>query len=616
MKTYFKPQAMMSQRRSGFKSTANALAELVDNAFDANADEVKIIFVERSVNNRPKVDQIIIADNGRGMDAEELQNAVIFGHSGETNMQRIVETKRIGKFGYGLPNASISQCLVTHVYSWKNKNEVFYNDIDLLRIQKDDSIEVPLSVAKKLPTYVEEEILKDISESGTVIIWNQCDLVSNTRAMTLEKYSEKLLGRIYRYLLHSNEKKITFYTFRYNNSNHKYIQDGGTEVARPEDPLFLMENTTASSPLWAGANSGQVYAEFYKPFAISEKECKATSLKFKDHCYISEFQYEDKNYEYEIITSIVDQDIQKPGLRNGGDIGIGHYYRDKERNGNIYMVRSEREVDCGTFGDFYHRTQPNNRFWTIEIKFNPDMDELFGVNVNKQQVAFRQTEDRSPYDPGDASFVEAQNAFFTKLSDQIKSAVVAVYKQIGAQAKEFDVLVPGPEDGKPTIPVGTPTTTVTIITTEGTRTGSLSLEDKEQLTQHLHEKYPKIDKKDIFNSLISLDESGARACVIYVPLETEQLWTYTKMMDFHVIEINSNHTFYEKVILRLQEMKDEGSLTAIELFIVALVIEEENQIQNDQRKRIIESYRLATAVKLKEFMNDLSESFSVKPDSE
>ena len=48
MKTYFKPQAMMSQRRSGFKSTANALAELVDNAFDASANEVKIIFVENT----------------------------------------------------------------------------------------------------------------------------------------------------------------------------------------------------------------------------------------------------------------------------------------------------------------------------------------------------------------------------------------------------------------------------------------------------------------------------------------------------------------------------------------------------------------------------------------
>jgi hypothetical protein len=615
MKTYFKPQAMMSQRRSGFKSTANALAELVDNAFDASANEVKIIFVEKTERGRPKVEQIIIADNGKGMTSDELQDAVIFGHSGERDMQKIVDTKRIGKFGYGLPNASISQCLITHVYSWKSNDKVFYNEIDLLRIQKEDSIEVPKSIEKKLPTYIEEEILKDLPPSGTVIVWNHCDLISNTRADTLEKYSEKLLGRIYRYLIHSNKKKICFYQFKYNNSNHKYVQEGSMDEVRPEDPLFLMENTTASDPLWAGANSGQVYANFYKPFAISEKKCKPTSRKFLQHCFSSDFQFQDQTYEYEFITSIVEPGIQKPGLRNGGDIGIGHFYRDKERNGNIYMVRSDREVDSGIFGDFYHRTQPNNRFWTIEVKFNPDMDELFGVNVNKQQVAFKQTDDRSVYDPLDASFVEAQNAFFTKLSDQIKTAVVDVYKEINAQAKAFDG-TGGEGADKPGLPIGTPTTAGTIIQTEGTRTGSLPIGEKEKLTKHLHEKYPQLDRQDIFNSLINLDDSGARACVIYVPLETEQLWTYTKIIDFHVIEINSNHAFYEKVIHPLQQIKDEGSLTAIELFVVALVIEEENQIQNDQRKRVIEGFRLATAIKLKEFMNDITESFSVKSNTE
>ena len=50
MKTYVSARAFSSQRKSGFKNTSYALAELVDNAFDAEADEVRIIFVEKNIN--------------------------------------------------------------------------------------------------------------------------------------------------------------------------------------------------------------------------------------------------------------------------------------------------------------------------------------------------------------------------------------------------------------------------------------------------------------------------------------------------------------------------------------------------------------------------------------
>ena len=65
--------------------------------------------------------------------------------------------------------------------------------------------------------------------------------------------------------------------------------------------------------------------------------------------------------------------------------------------GNIYFVRADREVDVGSFGDFYRRAQANHRFWTIEIKFEPDMDDLFGVLNNKQHVGFQRTGEKEDW---------------------------------------------------------------------------------------------------------------------------------------------------------------------------------------------------------------------------
>jgi hypothetical protein len=239
------------------------------------------------------------------------------------------------------------------------------------------------------------------------------------------------------------------------------------------------------------------------------------------------------------------------------------------------------------------------------------MDDLLGVLNNKQHVAFHQMKEQEIYDESYASPVEAQNALFFKLSQEITAASKAAISRINKQAAEFDN-VNKPGGDVPTIPVGTPTTTTTVLISEGQRTQNLPKEEKERLVEKLHSTYPQLDKADIEKSVISLDESAARACIIYVPSVSEQLWNYTKIWDFHVIEINTNHSFYKKIIGPLQQFNDDGSLTAIELFIIASVIEEENTIQNDIKKRAIENHRLSVAIKLKSFMDDLTDSFTLK----
>src|SRR5215470_7760664 len=90
---------IQATRDSGYKGTATALAELIDNAYEAGATDVDIHIA------RSSGDQFTIAvnDNGRGMPPTVLQLALQFGGSTRFNSR-----KGTGRYGMGLPNSSLS----------------------------------------------------------------------------------------------------------------------------------------------------------------------------------------------------------------------------------------------------------------------------------------------------------------------------------------------------------------------------------------------------------------------------------------------------------------------------------------------------------------------------
>jgi DNA mismatch repair enzyme (predicted ATPase) len=76
-----------------------AVAELIDNSIEADATEV-VIKVEFDGENS----WVMIADNGRGMSADTLKEAMRFGSA------KVYNETSLGKFGLGLKTASFSQC--------------------------------------------------------------------------------------------------------------------------------------------------------------------------------------------------------------------------------------------------------------------------------------------------------------------------------------------------------------------------------------------------------------------------------------------------------------------------------------------------------------------------
>jgi DNA mismatch repair ATPase MutL len=139
-------------RDNGYKNTAYAIAELMDNAIQAGASEVELLCGERKqqVNQRKlsRIEQIAVLDNGRGMDADVLRLALQFG-----NGSYLDEDKHtgIGRFGMGLPSSSISQCQRVDVWSWQNGIEnALHSYLDLDEIKSRRMTEVPEPAAKQL----------------------------------------------------------------------------------------------------------------------------------------------------------------------------------------------------------------------------------------------------------------------------------------------------------------------------------------------------------------------------------------------------------------------------------------------------------------------------------
>lgn len=86
-----------------------AIADLVDNSLDAGASRVLIRFQE----TRGAVTGLQVIDNGRGMDADQIDSAMAYAR------RRAYEESDQGNFGLGLKAASLSQADTLNVYSRK-----------------------------------------------------------------------------------------------------------------------------------------------------------------------------------------------------------------------------------------------------------------------------------------------------------------------------------------------------------------------------------------------------------------------------------------------------------------------------------------------------------------
>jgi len=120
---------IQSDRNSGFKNTAYAVAELIDNSIQSGLRakqkpcEVSLIIVEEKVliadRNYNRITQIHVYDEAEGMDEDVLSKALSKGQGINKNDKGF---GKMGRYGFGLYMSSISQCRRTEIHTWQKKN--------------------------------------------------------------------------------------------------------------------------------------------------------------------------------------------------------------------------------------------------------------------------------------------------------------------------------------------------------------------------------------------------------------------------------------------------------------------------------------------------------------
>lgn len=347
--------AVKAMRDNGYKNTAYALAELMDNSVQAGATVVELLCGELGVvidqRKRSRIHQIAVLDNGRGMDREVLRMALQFGNGTHLESEN---QKGIGRFGMGLPASSISQCIRVDVWSWQNGHEnALHSYLDIDKIATREMAEVPEPQHAKIPE-VWRKVSQSLGSSGTLVVWSSLDRLMWKTASTIIDNSEFVIGRMYRKFLERGEVKIRMVGFDLDNPS-----DIKEKLALPNDPSYLIKDTSCPQPFdhkpmfdkWGGD-------DFEVTHVIS---------------------FEGKKHEVKVRYSIA-----KEEARQGVNPGRKPHGKHAAKNVGVSVVRADRELELDPA--WASPSDPRERWWGIEVDFPPSLDSLFGVTNNKQHA--------------------------------------------------------------------------------------------------------------------------------------------------------------------------------------------------------------------------------------
>ena len=565
-------------RNTGYKNIESAVAEIIDNSVEANADSIFLILREGiAPTGRKVVTEIGFLDNGYGMNETILGNCLGIGAS--TRQAR----KGMGRFGVGLPQASLYACPHIEVYSWQNgiaDSKKVFLDIEKIKEGIQTEIDDPISAAIPEPycnyiNYKTPTNQYDFSKSGTLVIWKNCDRISPKTRGPLTDRLEFSLGQKFRYFIHDKVSKI------------KIICDENKEAAidvAPNDPLFLMEDNrvlcTVEEPMTTykrgdrddleppfelftgkGADSGEIDA----PIDYINKNGEVASANVKLRFSI----VKDKFYD----------ETAFPKGKNPGNSPLGKYAAKME---GISVIRARREIDFRRF-DFYNVVnEPQHRWWGCEIIFDPELDEAFGVANNKQYVELKEV------DVNDLDLEERDVLpVWSQLAEIIMPTIKAMYAQnevTRSSTRTFDDIDSATSD--------------IINTVENDPATSAFDETLSEEFEPSEEEAARTGKEELAELGYDnpTDEQGKafiknKVNYVYADRgERSPAFDYKTVLSTIIITINTSHKFYTSFLKNIYA-NPEAKIT-FELFLASLIqsVKQTDVYQHDENDRLLSAW--------------------------
>ncbi len=530
--------AVRAMRDSGYQNTAYALAEIIDNAVQAEASLVELICVESTTQvnqrRRKRINEIGVIDNGHGMPPETLRLALQFG-----NGTRLNERTGIGRFGMGLPNSSISQCRRLEVWTWQaGPDNAMYSYIDVDEIEEQRLMSVPIPENSPVPEKW-RQVSQSITTRGTLVVWSKFDehrLTWRGAEATLRN-TEWIVGRMYRKFIDRGNLKIRLLGIADD-------ENGSDDFVRVNDPLYLMKNSSTPEP--------------FDNIAMFEKWGE------KDEVF--EIEYFKKIHKVIVRMSLATQQTVPD---DKSDRGNQPYGKHAAKNLGVSIVREERELDLDS--GWTNSYDPTERWWGVEVEFPSVLDEVFGVTNTKQSATIfsnmAQFDWKSEAEPG-----ESHSEFQKRLQEEgdpralLLPIVEHIRKQISEIQKRLKNQTRGRRPKKPRHDEPSVQDLATSKFEQRARQGHETESDREKFTEEdskLFEEDLKSDK----NYPDNVAEEIAKATLIKnrkVEFVTKAMEGYAffnvehKQGGLTLIVFNTNHPLYDQLIESLIPKIDEG----------------------------------------------------------
>ncbi len=540
--------ALNALRQVGYRNTATAVAELVDNSIEAEAKNITIFTLSdrEKVAKRTiyRVQKIAVLDDGIGMTPEQLGCCLSLGWG-----TRLDTREGLGRFGFGLKGSSISQAELVDVYSWQN-GEVYRAYLDLKEIRDNEQQYLKGVEKAELPREIVDAAGDSIGQSGTLVVWSELDGVDFKRPDTLFTRMQDELCRIYRHFLDDNDDYGTRRNVRLVDYDLGEKKIKNSHELKPNDPLYLLEPSNCPDSDGKATN-----VEFEKPYSIKVEYAPG------------EFS------EVQIRLSIAKPETQA----KGGNSNLGKHYA---RNAGISFVRAGREIDFGSFGHIAP-SEPRHRWWGIEVRFEPVLDELFGVTNNKQQIRGFNKLDPKHDDVQLSELKEAANdpensghykaSLYLELNHNLTEKIKTMMETVIKKRKEgtsngLSEANPDPVSLKVNKDIAEDHTE----TSSDEEAKSKSEQEKlAERTKYVLDTRPELSKEDA--------EAFAKATVDYKVDLNKDSWPGTMFLDLRFVAsaavgvINTRSRYYEKLWQHVEDSGDARALSALEVYTMAYV---------------------------------------------
>lgn len=326
-----------SLRNIGYDFTT-AIADLVDNSLEANATSVRI-----EVEFHGKDSFVRIADNGKGMNIQELREAMRLGSNKDFEKE-----DDLGKFGLGLKTASFSQCrsFIVASRSEKHKKNINAYGWDLDEIENSDKWEI----SKVEPGVLTELIGRHLNGGpGTVVIWRKLDRILNMKYPEGEAAKKRLGSMCYELEDHLS---MVF---------HRFLNG---EVPGRILRIFINDRKITA---WDPYCRQEVNTQTFDSVKLDlNNNGKVGSITLQPYVLPPEKKFSSK-----------DAFLAASGPKKWN------------RQQGFYIYRSNRMIQCGGWAGI-RTIDEHLKLARISLDFTSYLDDYFNLNISKMQVKLPQ----------------------------------------------------------------------------------------------------------------------------------------------------------------------------------------------------------------------------------